>query len=288
MEPILKSTKEPCIEGRVEVLLRGMISNGRWQVGQRLPAERMLSEELGVSRNTLRSVLRRLEARGFVQIKKGSGCYLTSISPREVAPEQDEPESLDELLSKFEAGILFLPNVFAEAAPKMDAMRMHSLQRCTGLLGKAILEENWPEHKRQSLEFFKTVVDTLENPVITQVACSICASTSEAFPRHSSFEERSRHVLFSDFVHLLKALETRDPVQASKAIRSRILNTAIALSDLKNLPLPPVLKAAADEHLQELAAPRPGQTDSNTASHSGSALPLHECPTGKLLRHKNA
>jgi len=48
--------------------------------GERLPSERVLAEELGVSRTALRDRLMRLEAIGVVERRSGSGTYLRGLS----------------------------------------------------------------------------------------------------------------------------------------------------------------------------------------------------------------
>jgi len=51
--------------------IREEISQGRLKPGAKLPAERALAAELGVSRNTLREAVRSLEQAGLVQLRKG-------------------------------------------------------------------------------------------------------------------------------------------------------------------------------------------------------------------------
>src|SRR2546428_13603888 len=53
--------------------LRARILRGRFPAGSDLPAERLLSEELGVSRLTLRAALARLQVEGLVRAVHGSG-----------------------------------------------------------------------------------------------------------------------------------------------------------------------------------------------------------------------
>jgi len=51
--------------------------DGSWPVGVRLPAERVLAETLGVSRNSLREAIFCLKARGLLVSKWGSGVFVT-------------------------------------------------------------------------------------------------------------------------------------------------------------------------------------------------------------------
>ena len=47
--------------------------------GAKLPSEKELCESFAVSRTALREALRRLSARGLIEIKKGSGMYVSEI-----------------------------------------------------------------------------------------------------------------------------------------------------------------------------------------------------------------
>ena len=56
--------------------LLGRISNGEYQVNQKLPPEAVLSQEFGVSRPVLRSALERLREEGLIQSRQGAGSYV--------------------------------------------------------------------------------------------------------------------------------------------------------------------------------------------------------------------
>lgn len=51
--------------------------DGSWPVGVRLPAERVLAETLGISRNSLREAIYCMKARGLLVSKWGSGVFVT-------------------------------------------------------------------------------------------------------------------------------------------------------------------------------------------------------------------
>lgn len=51
--------------------------DGSWPAGTRLPAERVLAETMGVSRNSLREAIHALKARGLLASKPGSGVFVT-------------------------------------------------------------------------------------------------------------------------------------------------------------------------------------------------------------------
>lgn len=56
--------------------LRGLIAQGAFGAGERLPAERDLARQLGVSRPSVREALIALEVEGWVEVRTGSGIYV--------------------------------------------------------------------------------------------------------------------------------------------------------------------------------------------------------------------
>lgn len=61
---------------QVVLHVRGLIERGQLRPGDRLPAERHLAGQIGVSRPTVRAGLRALAAMGVVQSRHGSGTYI--------------------------------------------------------------------------------------------------------------------------------------------------------------------------------------------------------------------
>ena len=62
--------------------VRRLIVAGRLKPGDRLPPERDLARQIGVSRPSLRSGLRSLEAMGVIRARQGSGTYISDGPPR--------------------------------------------------------------------------------------------------------------------------------------------------------------------------------------------------------------
>jgi GntR family transcriptional regulator len=58
--------------------LRAAVAAGRLAPGERLPGLREVAEELGVSHNTLRAAVARLEADGVLETRHGAGTYVAA------------------------------------------------------------------------------------------------------------------------------------------------------------------------------------------------------------------
>lgn len=77
--------------------LDAQLSSGKLPPGSRLPPERQLAEQFGISRGTVRRVLKHLEAEGRIVGIRGSGTFVQS------APDgQAEPPHVPELASPAE------------------------------------------------------------------------------------------------------------------------------------------------------------------------------------------
>jgi GntR family transcriptional repressor for pyruvate dehydrogenase complex len=79
--------------------LSDLIAAGEFTPGQRLPSERDLAQQLGVSRPSVREALIALEIEGKVEVRVGSGVFV--IGPRATPVERasDEGEGPFELLA---------------------------------------------------------------------------------------------------------------------------------------------------------------------------------------------
>ena len=59
-------------------MLVDMISSGEYGAGDRLPPERILVEQLGVSRTVVREALNLLETRGLIRVEHGRGAIVSA------------------------------------------------------------------------------------------------------------------------------------------------------------------------------------------------------------------
>ena len=61
---------------RIHNHIKEEIEDGKWQVGDRIPAERDLAEEFGVSRMTLRQAVQTLVDEGILERRVGAGTFV--------------------------------------------------------------------------------------------------------------------------------------------------------------------------------------------------------------------
>ena len=69
----------PGLADRVYHLLYSRISNGDYPANQKLPSEKSLADEFGVSRPILRAALERLRDQGLIHSRQGAGSYVREI-----------------------------------------------------------------------------------------------------------------------------------------------------------------------------------------------------------------
>ena len=62
--------------------IKDMLTRGELRPGSRLPVEKDLAAQLGVSRGSLREGVRALATLGVLETRQGDGTYVTSLDPR--------------------------------------------------------------------------------------------------------------------------------------------------------------------------------------------------------------
>ncbi|GAB3213190.1 FadR/GntR family transcriptional regulator [Marinactinospora thermotolerans] len=76
----LASTRRTGLVDQVISQLRTQIDSGEWTVGDRIPTETELSEQLEVGRNTVREAVRALAHAGLLEIRQGAGTFVRASS----------------------------------------------------------------------------------------------------------------------------------------------------------------------------------------------------------------
>lgn len=89
----IKTTNES-LHYQAQHYLRDLIKTGTYQPGQKLPAEDLFAEQLGISRPTLREALHNLEMEGMIVRKHGVGTF---VSPSRVNRLENGLEVLESL-----------------------------------------------------------------------------------------------------------------------------------------------------------------------------------------------
>src|SRR5947209_6594597 len=69
--------------------IRTVIHAGEFRTGARLPPERDLARQLGVSRPSVREALIALEVEGLVEVRIGSGIYVRAVPTKTAVVETD-------------------------------------------------------------------------------------------------------------------------------------------------------------------------------------------------------
>ncbi|AFM24924.1 FadR/GntR family transcriptional regulator [Desulfomonile tiedjei] len=83
-EPVFEPIRLERISHKVASQLKKAIGAGVFRVGDRLPSERELAEQMGVSRPSVREAIQQLEIQGFVDIVHGGGSLVKNIAEQEI------------------------------------------------------------------------------------------------------------------------------------------------------------------------------------------------------------
>lgn len=121
-----KAIKTDRLYIKVADQLRTLIENEVFKVGDKFPAERALAEKLGVSRPTIREAMVALELSGLIEIRTGSGIYVSSNKVNETVDIISKGIGPFEIL---EMRYILEPEVCALAATRITDEQIKQLKQ---------------------------------------------------------------------------------------------------------------------------------------------------------------
>ena len=220
----------PKLYQRVANSIVAEIRSGKYPRGERLPPERELAEEFGVSRPTVREAMIALEIRGIVEARRGSGIYVVEAAPPETnATEQDiGPFEVTEARRLFEG---------ESAALAAAIITDEEIAKLEELL--AILEANTTSEvgERADRDFHIAIAEATRNSAIASVIETLWDMRYKS-PMCMKMFDRARAAgvqpRFDDHSQILNALKARDPQAARAAMRShldRVINSMLSATE---------------------------------------------------------
>jgi len=121
----IKSIEPKRLYRQIADQVAGLIRRGEYKAGERLPPERKLADQLGVSRPSVREALIALEVEGYVEVRVGSGIYVTAARSRVAKPEMTADSGPFELI---DARLLIESECAALAAKKASEAQVRGIR----------------------------------------------------------------------------------------------------------------------------------------------------------------
>jgi GntR family transcriptional regulator, transcriptional repressor for pyruvate dehydrogenase complex len=209
--------------------IKRMIVRGDLRAGQRLPAERELAAQLGVSRPSLREAIRALIALNILESRHGEGTFVSSLDPELLAEPIDFVLQVDDggIAALFEARHVLEAGIAALAAERASDLELAELEDFAKR-GRAKVgdPEAFIEH---DVEFHDRIRRAARSPVLASMLGSISTLSLETRCRTAQSQAvRSRAL--ADHVSMAKTLKARDPEAARRAMIAHLDHVRRALS----------------------------------------------------------
>ena len=155
--------ERPLVSRAVSDHLQAMILRGGLKPGDKLPSQRDLADQLGVSRPSLREAISVLEVMGLVEVRVGSGVYVNQRAAR--APlwrfsERCSPRDVYEARDGLESHAAHL------AAQRCDEAGAARLFAATDAMRDALAADDIPAMAAADATFHDLIFDLAANPVL--------------------------------------------------------------------------------------------------------------------------
>ncbi len=204
---------------RVARRIARLISSGEVAPGDKLPSERDLAEMLKVSRPSVREAMIALEVSGLIEVRTGSGIYVTEQAASQPPRVADEGIGPFEIL---EFRLLIEPEACALAAERITDVQLAELR---GLLVEMQRCNGTPEMEAHDGAFHRliaaaTLNTAIENTVSWLWSLRSQSELSRGF--HRLIIEEGVYPVLDEHELILTALEERDADAARQAIRAHL------------------------------------------------------------------
>ena len=216
-EPVVKQS----LPDKLARQIRGTIQSGNYRRGDRLPPIVEMAKRFEVGQPSIREALKKLEAMGVVQIRHGSGVFVTRSEEVLVLASPDYAGTVTKklLLDLIRARIPIEIQSVADCVKNATPEQVKELKRILASAGQHLGDDE--VLNTVNMEFHGKIAEASGNSVTAQLLTVL----------HEIFTVEQRLILgifgsreddHKDHVQILKAIERRDEALAVERMRSHL------------------------------------------------------------------
>jgi DNA-binding FadR family transcriptional regulator len=207
---------------RVVEQIMDHVREGHLKPGDKLPAERIIAEQLGVSRPTVREALSALEIIGLVEIKTGQGAFVNAVDWNNKKAEAlallGEERSPFEVL---EARRIIETDAARLACERASAQEIAEIEEAVQMLRDELASHGqWSEEADQ--QFHLSIVKAARNSVLMDLFVLLTEKTGRRLWARAKEKVHSIPGRSDEFLHehaqIYEAIRERDPEKARTSI----------------------------------------------------------------------
>lgn len=199
------------------------ILEGDYKIGDKLPPERELTEQMGVSRNSIREALGTLQALNIVSSYAGSGTYIESLPDSKeleglILPVIEESESP---MVVFEARKVFEPGVAEKAIPSLQKRDFALLKQILNEMEDLLRLGEYQKAYDVNARFHLFIAEAVENVIVKDTMSSLWKQTHNELLRETvvKYWEDNTDETIEIHKKLLDAMERRDITRTRELVR---------------------------------------------------------------------
>ena len=195
-----------------------LIASGEFPPGARLPAERELATSLGVSRASVREAIISLEIGGLVEVRVGTGIFVTESAAPTVVDRDAGPGPFELL----QARKMVEGEIAALAASKACAQDLEAMRQSLARMETHV--DDFAIREASDREFHLAIAKATGNSSLELVVEGLWAQRAELWgrmQRHFHTTELARKTI-RDHSAILEAIEARDSNAARAAMHRHL------------------------------------------------------------------
>ncbi len=198
--------------------------------GEKLPPERAIANEMGLSRNTIREAISALQIMGVLETRQSQGNFIVN------AVDKNNYDTLISLIFKNEenpfalidARIAFEPGAAVLAGRVSNNEDIYGLSACFIKIKKALLAYDIETYRQQDHAFHLRIAQLTRNPLIINTISSLLNAMNQPLwqtMKKALVDTRLQEDRIREHEAIFQAIADRDETAILNAVRTHLENS---------------------------------------------------------------